>query len=95
MGERGDGRYSGAAAGEVEGAEHSLLSKNLLGLSLRSPTHFLLSCLLFISRDICCVLLCAKNLVMNLCIYDHTTAEQIQNVHIYQMFLFIILCITS
>lgn len=77
MCEAADGRGSGAAAGEVEEAEHSLLSENLLGVHLRSPAHFLLSYQLFISRDIYCVLLFATNLVMNLCIYDHTTAEQI------------------
>ena len=56
MCEGADGGYSGAAVGEVEEAEHSLLSKNLLGLNLRSPTQFLLSYPLFVSRDIYCVL---------------------------------------
>ena len=56
MCEGADGGYSGAAVGEVEEAEHFLLSKNLLGLNLRSPTQFLLSYPLFVSRDIYCVL---------------------------------------
>ena len=53
--EGADGGCSGAAVGEVEEAEHSLLSENL-GVNLRSPTQFLLSYPLFVSRDIYCVL---------------------------------------
>lgn len=51
-------------------------SKNLLGVPLSLQLIFFLV-IMAISRDIYCVLLFATNLVMNLCIYDHTTAEQI------------------
>lgn len=42
MCEGADGRCSGAATGEVEEAEHSLLSKNLLGVPLSLQLIFFL-----------------------------------------------------